>query len=457
MNHKINYNLDSSYLDNEISFNINKINNLPKGNVLAKLIYDYKNTIYIYGGLYAGKEAASSLSTNSTFDKLEGIFNKGFDNCLYSFNINTKIFKCIRELNEILPRKYHFFTFYNDSIYIGGGIFHSFLDQKYLDHYKKIHNKWPPKANKVEYDDFYKININDNFRITKIGNFPFNINVEKTVLINNNLYILFLFKLKYKTFEVFKNKKIDDNTNVIIYLNLDSNTTDLHFLTCFPGTVRYYPEFLNYKNEYLFIIGGFSFLKENDLFRENEKASCSILDNWKYNILDNSWQRICNTPLLGLSNFGGDIFNDKIIFYGGVRRYKTLLLDENKKENIVDLKEENKYNLFKPYFQYGKCSNLISIYNEEYQKHNTNLEKSGSYPYYMHYFSDMIMIYDINLNTFKLSTTKLPVNINGSFNHKKINNKLYIMGGEINDTLINDKFYGINTNLCFEIDILFNK
>jgi hypothetical protein len=131
--------------------------------------------------------------------------------------------------------------------------------------------------------------------------------------------------------------------------------------------------------------------------------------------------------------------NKYLILVGGVTYNKTYT--NGKLINTHDYIPKNKR---------FKFNNISSVENKNIKKK----KKKNYVPSYNDYFSNMIIIYDIEHDDYHISDYELPLNIADP----KIVIKddiLYILGGECNSTLINNVFYGNHLAGLIQLKILF--
>lgn len=73
---------------------------------------------------------------------------------------------------------------------------------------------------------------------------------------------------------------------------------------------------------------------------------------------------------------------------------------------------------------------------------------------YNHYFSSLIIIYDIEKDKYYLHNEDIGLNINNPsliLNEKE--NEIFLIGSEVNTSLINNTYYGIQTGINLKLKI----
>jgi N-acetylneuraminic acid mutarotase len=469
----ISYNLDQKYLKEcDIKFIMKKI--IPYG-VNGFSYYNIDNYIYIFGGFSAGNSSINGLSFYS--DKIIGIHKTKFYNNLLRYNIDNNEWEDLGIIDEIYPRALHGFFTYNNKMYLFGGFSFEFMSLDYLNKYKEINGCWPEKKDKQVFKDFYEISVIDDKIITKrLSDLPYTIMSPSTLLINNKLFFIGgetnVIQYSKITVDFIEELNIENNIynsgSLLFYIDLDNiENFKINFESFFPGIpcVQYN---LIEKNNNIFLFSDHTFNDDNKTnFRPNEKNTITCCDNWKYNLLNKKWYRIENNPIYGLS--GAKIIDydeDNILFIGGARclfdctiddiklEYSINNKDINFKTNIINFNiKENKIgnSILNPIFKYGTISNTYSKWNEMCSN-VISVDTIQAYDYYKHYFSDLIFMYNIKDNLFYIINQKLPCNI-ANPNIIKYNNKYIFISGETNDILFNNRFYGIQSCLCFEMNI----
>lgn len=456
----VDYKLDNSKIK-KCDINFIKKKMVPHG-ICTNSLHKINNKIYSFGGFSAGEDSINGLSFFST--KLIGNHQKKYYNDLLVYSIEDDNWDNLGIIDEIIPRGNHQSTTYNNNIYIFGGFHFEFMDLNDLTEYKNKYGYWPQKKEQRVLKDAYKIIIkSDNtFEVVRIKNLPLPLYNGKTILINNKLYFfsgatnlsenmdIYDNELLEKISSEFKiDKSLINSGNILFSLDLD-NPIEYKFESFFPGIPLCSTTLLNI-NDNIYIIGGIT--KKHNINhpgRNNYKIDVGVDDIWIYSPIQKKWEYLTKIPISGVSGIGCHKYGDYIIFFGGAKQFCNASITNGK---ITEVKNTEHLDILRPHFKYGNISNIISLFNEKNFKNNISYETCGQYDYYQHYFSDLILLYDTKCNNFFLSNKTLPVNINGFTNNISDGNKIYFIGGEINDTLINNDFYGIQSCLVFTMEI----
>lgn len=460
---EVDYNLDKKYLKNwDIEFY--KKTDIPFG-LLGVATFQIDNYVYLFGGFSAGNNSINGLSFYA--NKLVGKHEIKYYNNLLRYDLEKDSWKNFGEIDQIHPRALMLHCTYKNKMYIFGGVSCEFMSLDYLNAYKKKYGRWPEKKGLTYFDDCFEIAISkDNKIICKnIMTLPFTYNsppvTNSSVVYQNRLYFIGGETAKFQNMSVsnkfkkhIKNKtKLDisdsNSGNLLFYINLDDFSNGVMVKSKFPGIPIVYSNLITYDNWlYIFSSVHFDSSKKTN-FRPHEKNKVSCSDNWKYNLETDEWIKIGNSPMKGVSCRKSFKLNNRyILFFGSIRLFYSITQDFNIKTLKFPLKDDG----FNPKFKYGTISNQYSKYNETKYKDVTEVNKIKAYDYYQHYFSDFILIYDIIDNKYFTVNKKMPVNFLSS-SIVKYKDELFFIGGEMNDILINNKFHGIQSNLCFSAKI----
>jgi len=163
-------------------------------------------------------------------------------------------------------------------------------------------------------------------------------------------------------------------------------------LKSLPGTPRYYFSCFIHTN-YIYALGG---LYPNNKWQYGDKTSryISILDNWKYNINNDEWERLVDNPypLTAWSSCGNITYDNKAILCGSAYRDESFLNRKLIKSNTL----------------------------------KTIVKKGSS----LFQTCDIILMYDIINDTFTKCDFKLPFKIN-TLLYKVVDNIIYFITGEV--------------------------
>lgn len=195
--------------------------------------------------------------------------------------------------------------------------------------------------------------------------------------------------------------------------NLLMNTLKIY--PDFPGSKRSGHIFFEFK-DHLYVMNG--------LYQHyDEDCQHNIIDNWKYDIKNGEWLRISNSPY-PMTSIGYCIYKEKYLIMCGGDKINITKCDDQ----IIptDLLLEHIYDFNLDYTISTKKNNEVDIYNFI---HNNN-----------HTLSDLIIIYDIELDKYIILNDKLPISV---VNPRLINynDEIYIIGGEAAMQLVNNKYY----------------
>jgi N-acetylneuraminic acid mutarotase len=388
------------------------------------------NNIIIATGFCDGN--VNFLIKNSYFNKTISSFKRGFIKNIYSYNIKNDKINIIGELpNEFIPRQESGSIVINDKYYLFGGYSYKELSIKELEYYKKNNIKLPPKSKIFTYIDSIVINYKNNIlNIKKSINLPYPICGFKIVKYKNKIYFFGGATYTGKSFNTFTiiNKikigcgffsiKLDKEGNLI--------KNSLELINNFKGTDRMEPNVHIYGDN-LYVIGG---IKTNDDYNNDkgyiEYNYYNVMDNWKYNFKSKKWINISSKDF-PLINQGSVLYKNYIILIGGTSKNKSYF---NNKLN-------NNFNKF-PNLKY-RITDL---------KIDTNIKNIKK----EYYFSNLIMIYDIDKDKYYLSDYKLPLNINLP-SIIIINEYIYLLGGEANPNLINNVYFGNCSSFTMKINV----
>ena len=154
------------------------------------------------------------------------------------------------------------------------------------------------------------------------------------------------------------------------------------------------------RNNNLYVLGG---IYSNYTWKYGDKKDryMSLVDNWKYDILNDIWTRLSDNPyyLTGFSSSNNIIHNNKIILYGSVFRLSTL-------------------------------SNGKLIENNYSNATNIKIIRNSNYTYDRFKTCNIILTYDIETDRFdKLNSTYI-INVNLP-QYQIYDNLIYSTGGEV--------------------------
>ena len=327
-------------------------------------------------------------------------------------------------------------------MYIWGGFSYTPLTEQELQEYKNKCIQLPNKSNIYSYSDGLCITYNNNnLNYNNIPMIPYPlvgfgiVNYEdynKIFFINGCVYD----RESFNTFNLINNICVGSSFFSMLYDNNNNiipNSTE--FINNFPGSPRYSSN-THIINNFIYILNGINTTsdKKNNFKGYREYTYNNVIDNWKYDIINNKWIRIKDYPI-PMCNQGSVVYQNRyIILFGGIK-YNTTYTFDKKIINTNTIIYDTKL----PY------NNISTIKNDFITPESTANQ-------YNRYFSNIIIIYDTIEDKYTLSDTKLPININAP---KVISycDDIYIIGGEGNPTLIDGIYYGNCLSLMLKINI----
>lgn len=367
--------------------------------------------------------------------------DRGFIKDIFCYSIKNNNWKCIGKL-PIKARQLSGSIVLGNKMYIWGGFSYIPLTKKECEHYRNLKIPLPNKKKIYTYADGCCLSYENNILtwhncptlpFSNVGFKVVNYKKKKKIyFLNGSMYD----RQSFNTFHCINNIQIgkmffsmsyDDNFNIIL--------GSLEYINNFPGLPRLKAN-VHVVEDYIYIFSGYATTKnEKNTFKGRvELTYHNIVDNWKYNILTDTWSRLKTFPTC-LCNAGSVVYKDRyVIFIGGVKYNKTLIMRQNLLNSII-------------------FNNDIKLpYNDISTIKNPFVTIESTANQYNHYFSNIIGIYDIIDNVYNISETKLPININSPIIDIHDSN-IYIVGGEVNPILINNIYYGNCSSLLMKIII----
>lgn len=406
-----------------------------KQSVQDNSVFLYKNYIFSLCGFCCGLNVSMCPSQLRSEVSKNTSYKRGFIKEIYRYDIISKKWIYLKNL-DIQPRQGQRTFFIKNKIYIIGGYSYTPLTTYELNKYKIL----PSKQGIFTYNNgcIYDFSTNNLINEKEIK-LPFNICNFGCIYVNNRLYLIngcIYDKKSFNNNYIVNKEKIG---KLFIKFKIDNNNfiNDSSDLSPFPGSGRFNQIYF-LKDKYIYILNGCS--TSNILNKSkgyNEYTYCNIIDNWKYDIINNRWTRLKDYPI-PMGNQGYVIYDNKyLILIGGCSYNKTITYPYA----VIDTKNIIKSNDMFPY------NNISSIKNNFIKSNKDTC--SGQYN---KYFSNMVMIYDIENDSYKISNYKLPFNISGA-NLILKDDIIYILAGELNPTLINNTYYGNHLGGLVEINI----
>ena len=398
------------------------------------------DNLVICNGFQTGRICSSNLTFNSK-DKLckESKYIRGFKDFIQIYNIKNQDCSVIKSI--ISRRQSSLSVKIDDSIYIWGGFSYTPLTDHELNTLKSI----PQKKDIATYIDSYEIKIDKGKLSQKkiASNLPYPICDGRVINHKDKIFFLGggIYKYPYgfsTNFVVNNNITIGKGFFYMLYDKKNKKIKDeIIYLNNFPGIERMNHIFFEHK-DFLYVMGGTNISDDVDRSKGwSEYVPNNVIDNWKYDIEKNKWIKLENMPFL-LTGSGYIKYKEKYLVIIGGCKYNNTILENNKKVKTCNI--ENNFFDFKLEF-----NNISDIKMEK---------KKNGVSSYNYYFSNIIIIYDIENNKFMLPSKRLDFNIN---NPKLVthNDDIYIITGEMNPVLLNDVYYGEHPSLVCKLKIYF--
>jgi len=333
----------------------------------------------------------------------------------------------------------------DNNLLLAGGYSYTPLTQQELQYYEINSINLPTKKDIFTKNDGCIININGNNH-NKISNKKINIGkslTEHSIVknpINNDIYILNGAQYTEQAFKtndkMFINKYyLDDKAN----FTRDKNIRFAEF----KGTLRFASNCF-IVNNCIYMLGGCSSTNEYNQHKGyTESSLANVLDCWRYDISNNTWLQLNDFPL-AMSFQKGKLYKNKYyIFVGGVCYNTSINL---KKIQSSDLITKNYPASHRDLFRYNGIS---SLKNDGQPWLSCDIDFKNQH-------SNMIVIYNIETDSYTVSKNTLPLNISAA-PIEIVGDFLYIAGGEagVNKIKSGNKnyFFGIQLGCMIKIKI----
>lgn len=422
-----------------IKSKIEKCCDCPYGlqDVIHNIIDD---NIYIFFGFCSGDNRWRVY--NSIKNKLnDSKYIRGFSNKILKYDIKKNTWHHATSYNMSNNEGVQFGKSIKikDNIYVWGGYSYQPINEEAIKKLKYL----PSKSNITTVSSGFVFDKNHN--INSLPDLPYPLCGFGMTYNNNNIYIFggALFTLQsFTTNTIVNNEKIGKG---FFYYNIKNDIIEPTpiFINNFPGLPRMGHIFFEYNN-FLYVMGGnYQTSEINNIKRYTEFNYCNVIDNWKYDIKKNKWMRLIDTPYL-LTSQGFCFYKKKyIVLMGGSKLKYTAVYNENENDKIqvvdtdVYFKNNNIYNFNMKY------NNVSSI---------ESLDPVSKESMYRGYYSNLIILYDIENDKYLLPNVKLPITIN----YPKLvnyNDSIFVFSGESNVSLYNDIWYGCHTSLVLKITL----
>jgi len=370
-------------------------------------------------------------------------YTRGFSNFLFVMDLSSQLWS-----SYILPlesRSNLDSIIVDNNLLLAGGYSYTPLTQDELQYYKKNSINLPTKKDIFTKNDGCIINFNE-INHNKIG-FK-NLNIGKSLTehsivknpINNDIYILNGAQYTEQAFKT--NDKMFINRYYLDNKGDFTRDKNIQFAD-FKGTLRFASNCF-IVNNFIYMLGGCSSTDEYNKHKGyTESSLANVLDCWRYDISNNTWLQLNDFPL-AMSYQKGKLYKNKYyIFVGGVCYNTSINL---KKIQSSDLITKNYPASHRDLFRYNGISSLK----------NDGGPGVGCDIDFKNQHSNMIVIYNIETDSYTVSKNTLPLNISAA-PVEIVGDFLYIGGGEAGVNKIksgNTKyFFGIQLGCMIKIKI----
>lgn len=427
-------------------FGIYKWNDMLRGSQ-DHMLGTIGDKILVVGGFCT---ALNGVQTPGVFKKKvnpKTSYERGFIKDIFCYCLTSGTWEHIGVL-PIKPRQRGMSIVLGDKMHIWGGFSYTPLSSLELEKYKKNNTALPSKANVYSYSDGLSISYKDRklsysvppplpYPLVSCGLVKYE-KERKLFFLNGSLYN----RKSFNTFQEFNNVKIGKSFFSMLY-DTDNNIipNSIEYINNFPGSPRH-NAITHLVGDYIYVMGGSN---TTSLINKHkgypEYTYHNVMDNWKYDISNNKWQSL-NTFPIPMCNQGSITHHDKYIILMGGTKYNTTYLPNG---NVIPTKSIKCHDML-------PWNGISTIQN----KFNTQENTANQYNWY---FSNIIMIYDCGSDTFTISDTKLPININ---NPRIMSypqglpreHVLYIIGGEANPLLLRGIYYGNCSSLMLKLNVI---
>ena len=293
---------------------------------------------------------------------------KAFYSDTYLYNFQDEQWKRIEDMPG-LGRQGHKCETINDEVYCFGGFSYS-EPYVHIDSYK-YNGSW------------YRIHDLPSKHTAAI----------QICTMNNKIY--FLEAADYDLYQFYTNKNL-----------YEYDLYSWKLISVLPGTARWSTDITCHNNE-IYVIGGVSANDEKFNVETNshdDAIYATIIDNWKYSILSDSWTRLSDTPFV-LGNWMFQTVYDNYILLIGGAGYMSIY-------NSTSVK---------------KPDNM----NHQHSPLNRNISND-------YLFTNAVYVYNIITDTF-IQSTPLPYDWNGATVWLR-GDTVYLNAGELG-TICTDKFF----------------
>jgi len=311
----------------------------------------------------------------------------GFNDMTCVYNLETKKWKKIGKFPGG-KRQGARSVVVNDEMYCWGGWKYNPMNKELL---KKVsRDKWPVKRGCVTFSNGYKLSYDektDIWKWTKLINLPYSSTNSCLSSDKNKIYLCTgsVCDPKYGQLST----DIDNVGNRLFVLDTSKNDMKWEELKPFPGKQRMNAVSFIYK-KHLYVLGG---IYSNSTWSYGDISDyhrfMSILDNWKYDIKNDTWTRLSDNPyyMTGFSSSDNILYNGKAVLYGSSYRLSSIVdgkMIENNLVKVVNI-DVNKKNYL--YGKFKTCGLIITydIENDKFEKLNSTYVANINLPMYQIY------------------------------------------------------------------------
>ena len=368
-------------------------------------------------------------------------YERGFIKDIYSYSFKNDIWTKCCEI-PIKPRQCGNSIIIGNKMYIYGGFSYLPLTINEIKELNKNNLQLPCKTDIYSYQDglciYYENNI---LKYNKVPHMPYPLvgfgivnyeKLKKIYFINGSIYDFKSFNvlIEYNNIPVgstFYTMNYDENNNII--------ENSVEYINNFPGCQRMNAS-THIINDYIYVISGSNTnISNTNKYKGYEEYTYNnVIDNWKYDIINNKWSKIADFPI-PMCHASSVVYKNRYIIHIGGVKYNTSFINNK----IVQTNT----------LQYDK----IFQYNDISTIENKFITVESTANQYNWYFSNLIIIYDSIEDKYTISKDTIPININIP---KLVihNDSIYIVGGEGNPILLNDIYYGNCLSLMLKLDII---
>ena len=352
----------------------------------------------------------------------------------------------------------------NNEVYCWGGF--SYTPSKILT--KEVLNS--RKTNPNCYKDGFKLSFIDNKYIwSKLPDLPYEICFFSICYYDNYIYIFGGQDYDRSSFYSFTDRNGENENFGSRFFRININQLDLGWERlddCYDKVNKIYGTprggaSLNAIDNKIYLFGGFT----GRLFK---KTSCSVIDNWYYDLEEKIWVKIDNLPN-SLSAWSSIKYKDRYIFFVGGSLFDGAINSTSDNKRFVINSEKKLSSPFGEIRQIFQKELLDNYGNKQVIKNNKYARKDIFYKgkntkkndvlNIKPTFSNEIFLYDTKENKFeKIGDKESPLPLNMVKPQLTIHkDTLYIFGGEIDISLVENTMFLGCTDIVLSGNITFKK